>query len=153
MLNEIEKYVSFTINNKFSFIDIFQFLRSSLDRSVKSLCKIDLKYLSQEFDINVLDLVKQKGFCPYEYMSDFEQFKEESPSREKFYNPLMGKKVTDKEMNMFLMLGINLKWKQRKIIATCDVLLLADVFEKFRNNTLKNYGLCPSHYLSASSSI
>ena len=30
----------------------------------------------------------------------------------------------------------------------CDVLLLADLFEKFRNNSLKNYGLCPSHYLS-----
>ena len=29
----------------------------------------------------------------------------------------------------------------------CDVLLLADVYEKFRNNSLKNYGLCPSHYL------
>ena len=26
---------------------------------------------------------------------------------------------------------------------------MADVFEKFRNNSLKNYGLCPSHYLSA----
>ena len=23
------------------------------------------------------------------------------------------------------------------------------VFEKFRNNSLKNYGLCPSHYFSA----
>ena len=32
----------------------------------------------------------------------------------------------------------------------CDVLLLADVFEKFRNNSLINYGLCPSHYLTAS---
>ena len=31
----------------------------------------------------------------------------------------------------------------------CDVLLLADVFEKFRSNSLKNYGLCSSHYLSA----
>ena len=30
-----------------------------------------------------------------------------------------------------------------------DVLLLADVFGKFRSNSLKNYGLCPSHYLSA----
>ena len=27
-----------------------------------------------------------------------------------------------------------------------DVLLLADVFEKFRNNSLRNYGICPSHY-------
>ena len=32
----------------------------------------------------------------------------------------------------------------------CDVLLLAHVFEKFRNNGLKNYGLCSSYYLSAS---
>ena len=31
----------------------------------------------------------------------------------------------------------------------CDILLLADLFEKYRNNSLKNYGLCPSHYLSA----
>ena len=30
-----------------------------------------------------------------------------------------------------------------------DVLQLADVFEKFRNNSLKNYGLCLSHCLSA----
>ena len=30
----------------------------------------------------------------------------------------------------------------------CDVLLLEDGFEKFRNNFLKNYGLCLSHYLS-----
>ena len=32
----------------------------------------------------------------------------------------------------------------------CDVLLFADVFEKFRSSNLKNYGLCPSHYLNAS---
>ena len=31
----------------------------------------------------------------------------------------------------------------------CDVLLLADVFEKFRNNSIKNYRFCPSPYLSA----
>ena len=31
----------------------------------------------------------------------------------------------------------------------CDVLLLSDVFGKFRNNNLKNHELCPRHYLSA----
>ena len=30
----------------------------------------------------------------------------------------------------------------------CGVLLLADVFEKFRNNRLKNYRLCWSHYFN-----
>ena len=30
-----------------------------------------------------------------------------------------------------------------------DVLLLAGVFEKFRNNSLENFVLCPSHYLRA----
>ena len=30
-----------------------------------------------------------------------------------------------------------------------DVLLLADVFEKFISNSLKNYKLCVSHYLNA----
>ena len=36
-----------------------------------------------------------------------------------------------------------------KLYLKCDILLLADAIEKFRNNSLKNYGLCPSHYLSA----
>ena len=31
----------------------------------------------------------------------------------------------------------------------CDVLLLTDMFEKFRTKNLKNYGLSASHYLGA----
>ena len=34
------------------------------------------------------DLVKQKRFYLYEYMTDFEKFKERLPSKEKFYSPL-----------------------------------------------------------------
>ena len=30
----------------------------------------------------------------------------------------------------------------------CDVSLLADVFDKLSNNSLKNYRSCPSHYFS-----
>ena len=32
----------------------------------------------------------------------------------------------------------------------CDVILLADMFEKFRNNSLKNYELCVTHYFDSS---
>ena len=61
--------ISFSINNKLCFIDSFQSLSSSLDSLVKNLSKDDFKYLSQEFNNDVLDLGKQKGFYPYEYMS------------------------------------------------------------------------------------
>ena len=77
--------MSFSINNKINFIDSFQFLSSTLDALVKNLNKDHFKYLSQEFGNNVLDLVKQKRFCPYEYMSSFEKFKEQLPRKEKFY--------------------------------------------------------------------
>ena len=62
--NGLEKYTSFSINNKLIFFDSFQFLRFSLDSSVKNLDKSDFKYLSQEFDNNVLDLAKKKGLYP-----------------------------------------------------------------------------------------
>ena len=54
--------MSFTINNKLSFIGSFQFLSSSSDTLVKNLNKNDFKYLSQECYNNISDLVKQKGF-------------------------------------------------------------------------------------------
>ena len=43
--------------------------------------KDDFNYLSQE-----LDLVKEKGLYPYEYMSNFGKIKEKLPSKEMFYN-------------------------------------------------------------------
>ena len=76
-----QKTYELYINKKLIFIDSLQFLRSSLDGLVKNLLKDDFTYLSQEFDNNVLDVVKQKGFYPQEYMRDFEKFKEELPSK------------------------------------------------------------------------
>ena len=63
--NELEKYMSFTINNKLSFIDCFQFPCFLSDSLVKSLNKDYCKYLNQEFDNNLLDVFKQKGFYSY----------------------------------------------------------------------------------------
>ena len=109
ILNGLENKKSFKVNNKLIFIDSFQFLSSSLDGLLKNLNKADFKYLSQESDTNILDLVKQKGFYLYEYMNDFEKFKEELPSDEKFYSFLTSKKLVIKSMNIFLRFRINLK--------------------------------------------
>ena len=38
--------------------------------------------------------------------------------------------------------------KHKDLYLKCDVSLLVDAFGKIRNNSLKNYELCPSHYLS-----
>ena len=46
ILNGLEKHISFTINNKVSFIDNFKFLSSSLDSLVKDLNKDGFKYLN-----------------------------------------------------------------------------------------------------------
>ena len=133
--NGLEKYMSFTIDIKSSFIDSFQFLSSSLDSLVKNLNKDDFKYLSQEFDKNKLDQVKPKGFYPYEYMTDFEKFKEKLQSEEKFYSSLTGKKISRKEYDHAFNVWNKFEMKTMKdyhnLYLKCDVLLLANVFEKF----------------------
>ena len=105
--------------------------------------------MSQQFDNNVLDLAKQKGFCLYVDMTDFEKFKEELPCKEK----LTDRKISHKKYELVLNIWNKFEMKTVKdyydLYLKCDVLSLADLFEKFRNNSLKNYGLCPSHYLSA----
>ena len=121
---------------------------------VKNLHKDGFKYLIQEFDNNVLDLLKQKRFYLYEYMTDFEKFKEETPSKEKFYSSLTDRKITDKEYEHVTSVWKKFDMKTMKdhhdLYLKYDVLLLlADVFEKSRNNNLKKYRLCPSHYLTA----
>ena len=89
-------------------------------------------------------------------MSDSGKLKEEFSSKGKFYSSLTKKKISDKEYEHALNVCNKFKMKTMKdyhdLYLKRDVLLLADVFEKFRNNSLKNYGLCPSYvqiYLNA----
>ena len=70
--NGLEKYMGFSINNKLSFIESLQYLSSSLDSLVKNVTKDNFKYFNQEFYNNVLNMAKQKGFYPFEYMINFE---------------------------------------------------------------------------------
>ena len=74
--NGLEKYMAFTINTNLVFTDSMQFMNSSLDSLVKNLSDKDFKYLSEEFSGEFLELVKQKGVYPYEYMDSFKKFSE-----------------------------------------------------------------------------
>ena len=86
-------------------------------------------------------------------MNDFEKFKEKFLSKEKFYRFLTDRKLNDKEFEHVVNVCNKFEMKTMKdyheLYLKCNVLLLAHVFEKFKNNSLKNHGFCLSHYLSA----
>ena len=66
----------FFLNKNLVFIESMHFMNSSLDKLVTNLSDKDFKYLVQEFDSKNLELLKQKGAYPYEYMNGFERFNE-----------------------------------------------------------------------------
>ena len=72
-LRGYDSHLSFTF---LGFIDSMQFMNSSLDELVKNMSDEDFKYLVEEFGSENLELLKQKGDYPYEYMNSFERFNE-----------------------------------------------------------------------------
>ena len=74
--NGLEKYMAFLLNKNLVFTDRMQFMNSSLEKLVKNLSDVDLRYLVEEFGSENLELLKQKGDYPYEYMNSFERFNE-----------------------------------------------------------------------------
>ena len=78
-------------------------------------------------------------------MSDFEKFNKQLTSKEKFYSFLTGKKNSVEEYKYSLKVWNKFEVKTMKcyhiLYLESYVLLLADVFEKFKKNSLKNYGL------------
>ena len=92
--NGLEKYMAFFLNKNLVFIDSMQFMNSSLDKLAKNLSDEDFKYLVEEFGSENLELLKQKGDYPYEYMNSFERFNEEKlPAKKYFYSFTRNRKI------------------------------------------------------------
>ena len=71
-------------------------MNSSLDNLVKNLSDEDFKYLVEEFGSKNLQLLKQEGTYPYEYMNSFERFNEgKFPTRKYFYSSTKDGKFGD----------------------------------------------------------
>ena len=93
------------------------------------------------------------GVYPYEYMDSWEKFDETSlPDKTAFYSELDLKDITDKDYDhaqkLFEEFCKNIG-EYHNLHVQCDTLLLADVFEKFRDTCIEIYRLDPSHFLSA----
>ena len=71
-----------------------QFINSSLGKLVKNLSDEDFKYVVEEFGSKNLEILKQKGDCPYEYMNSSKRFNEEKlPPRKYFFRSTKKEKL------------------------------------------------------------
>ena len=61
-------------------------------------CKNDFKYLPKESSVALLELVKQKGVYPIEYMDSFKKFFDEKlHDRCEFYSSLKDECISEKD--------------------------------------------------------
>ena len=75
------------------------------------------------------------------------------PPREAFYSRLSGKGISKEDYkhawNVWNAFNMKTFKEYHELYNETDVLLLADVFESFRDSSLKTYGLDPAHYFTA----
>ena len=166
------------IRHDIRFIDSFKFMASSLDALVKNLerdKKIETKKsllreklkergktleeekLSEEEKKELgekLDLLSKKGVYPYDFMDNINKFQETNlPPKEKFYSKLNDEHITQQDFEHAQKVWKTFKCKNmgvyHDLYLKTDVLLLADVFEEFRNVCLENYELDPAWYFTS----
>ena len=103
-------------------------------------------------DLNKFILLR-KGVYPYEYMDNWERFDETLlPSKKSFYSNLNMENIDDIDYihgnNVFKRFKLKNLGEYHDLYVQSDTLLLADVFEHFRNTGLKVYELDPALFLS-----
>ncbi|KAL4153079.1 hypothetical protein QTP88_000912 [Uroleucon formosanum] len=159
--NSEEKYISFSkyVTNTFSmrFIDTFRFMASSLSSLTENLITPEhdnFRETAKHFVTGDMPLVTRKGVYPYEYTDSWERLDEERlPSKREFYSTL-----TETEINEEDFKHAKLVWdhfdcttlgEYSDLYLKIDVLLLADVFENFRDVCMRAYNLDAAHYFTA----
>ena len=104
-------------------------------------------------DLNKFVLLLRKGVYPYEYADTWERFSEISlPSKKDFYSNLNMEDISDIDYrhanNVFKVFKLENLGDYHDLYVQSDMLLLADVFNNFRDMCLKEYELDPAHFLS-----
>ena len=149
------------------FIDNRRSMMTSLSLSIDKVSEMDDKISNAELiekffntyqlcnkDLNKFTLLLRKGVYPYEYMDSWKIFKEESlPDKEWFYSELNNEHITDEDyahaQKVWSTFNIKNLGEYHDLYVQSDTLLLADVFENFRDKCIEIYELDPAHFLSA----
>ena len=173
--NTEEKYISFTkkilvdtiideddkerkkyLNNRF--IDSFKFMSSGLESLVKNLTNNGIDSSKTVHTKNRFQektsLCLRKGVYPYDYVDSSKRLKEtQLPPKKAFYSKLTNQDCSDEDYEHAQKTWKAFNMKTIKdyhdLYLELDVLLLADVFENFREVCLNNYKLDPAWYLTA----
>ena len=104
-------------------------------------------------DIKKFVLLLRKGVYPYEYMDSWERFHGTSlPSKEDFYSNLNMENIDDIDYrhgsNVFKIFKLGNLGDYHDLYLQSNTLLLADLFENFRDMCIKVYELEPAHFVS-----
>ena len=132
-----ERYMAFYINKHLSFIDSFQFMLSSLQKLAGNLSEEGFIYTKEYFtNEKQFNLMKEKGVYPYDYMDSFSKFNDtQLPRREDFYSLLTDEDISEDDYShaedIWKTFRIKNMGEYHDLYLKSDILLLADVFEKF----------------------
>ena len=140
------------VKRNIRFLDSFRFMQSSLEELASNLTRHE--NLSKYFEGEQLELVKKKGVYPYDYMNCFVRLAETSlPPQDDFYSKLNDKDISTEEYDhaqrVWKEFGMKTMRDYHDLYQITDVLLLADVFEEFREVCLENYQLDPAWYYTS----
>ena len=109
-------------------------------------------------DLNKFVLLLRKGIYPYEYADAWETFSELSlPSKEDFYSNLNMEDISDIDYrhanNVFKVFKLENLGNHHDLYVQSDTLLLADVFNNFRDMCIKEYELSSSLFIVTRTSM
>ena len=98
-------------------------------------------------------MLLRKGVYPCEYIDGWDKFNEKIiSSKDSFYSNLTLENISETDYahanNVFKKFNINNLGEYHDLYVRSDMLLLADIFENFRQSCLKNYKLDPAHFVS-----
>ena len=101
-------------------------------------------------DLNKFIFLLRKGVYPYEYMDSWEKINEKSLPSKKYFCSNLNMEDMDYRHgnNVFERFELENLGDYHDLYLESDTLLLAVVFENFRDMCLKEYELDPAHFLS-----
>ena len=135
------------------FVDSYRFLSSGLDSLVKNLDKNDFEILKTEFP-DKWHYVNKKLAYPYEHFNCIDDYQQPVINLENkdFFSKLKNKYPDDKDIDRTreIIKKFNIKNGKEltELYLKSDVILLADIFEKFIRVSVNEFGINPLYCVS-----